>query len=205
MQKLQNLMKEANILLTLSIMQVVLAVLGFSANFYTLFYGALYVVNLFPLLQFLAFIVSIPVYGFQLVNGCYLTGCCTRVLRGQRDPARFGKYYGGRSIILAGCCGSYLLLLVIPGFIQFAIRAQPFVPSLGVWGSIRQVFQDELTGQLVLLGSVVALPSAIALAMSVGSRGAAVYHGLKRAEKETVPLVSSKPQNSTPPPPYKEV
>ncbi|XP_055350756.1 uncharacterized protein LOC129597298 [Paramacrobiotus metropolitanus] len=191
-------------LFVLSIVEILLAVLGFSANLYSLFYGALFVVNSFPIAQFLAFILSIPVYGFQLVNGCCLTVCCIRVFRGNQDPADFGKGHDGRCTCLVVCCIFYLVILIGSGLAQFTFRAEPFVKSLGVWGSIHHVFQVDLAGQLVLLGTIALLVSAIVVAMSMGWRSAVVYHELECVRNQEVLFGSSESENVTPAP-YKDV
>ncbi|XP_055350755.1 uncharacterized protein LOC129597297 [Paramacrobiotus metropolitanus] len=215
MTAVRNLLKGTRSLLELSVAEVVLAVLGFAANLYSLFYGAFLTVNDFPTLQLLAFIATTLVYVLQLVSGGYLIVSCIRVLRGLRDPARFGRNHGERHPILCIFCGLYLLLLIVFGVIQFSERARHFVPSLSVWGAVHQVFRTEPIGQLVLLGLVVILAVEFVLAMFLTARSKDLYEELEREKNAATLLVHLESQDSAPtrykgvqysaPPPYKGV
>ncbi|XP_055350747.1 uncharacterized protein LOC129597289 [Paramacrobiotus metropolitanus] len=197
MNILWNFLKDTRVLLALSIVEVILAVAGFGANYYNLFYGVLWTDAMFPILQFLGFIMSIPVYGFQLGNGIYLIVYCTRVLCGHRDPARFGSYLAAeRNRGVCGCCAVFLALVLLAGPMEFAFHADPFVRSLGVWGAASYTFQAEFPGQLVMLGWIVVHAVAFVVAVLIAWGSANVYQELKG---ETNSLDHSGSQNSAPP------
>ncbi|XP_055353250.1 uncharacterized protein LOC129599134 [Paramacrobiotus metropolitanus] len=200
MQNLRNFPEDAGSLLALSIVQVLLAIAGFAANLYNFFYGLLFSAHIFPVMQTLAFVFfTIPLYGMQLLWGVGSVVACVRVFCGNRNLMFVGE---DREIsnCVGRACVVYLFLMVIVWFFAVASGAQPFVASLGMWGSVHHAFQTDLTGHLVMLGMVLALIAGIVVEELVISRSVSVGNDLIYIDNNHKLLARVEEQTGSPPP-----
>ncbi|XP_055340687.1 uncharacterized protein LOC129589828 isoform X2 [Paramacrobiotus metropolitanus] len=200
MQNPRNFPEDAGSLLALSIVHVLLAVVGFTANLYNFFYGLLFSAHIFPVMQTLAFVFfTIPLYGMQLLWGVGSVVACVRVFGGNRNLIFFGE---DREISDCMCRTSfvYLLLMVIVWFFAVASSAQPFVASLGMWGSVHHVFQTDLTGHLVMLGMILALIAGMVVEEFAIQRSVSVSNDLICINNNHKLLARVEEQTGSPPP-----
>ncbi|XP_055345342.1 uncharacterized protein LOC129593162 [Paramacrobiotus metropolitanus] len=208
MEKLPQIPKATCSVLALSIAEVLLALVGFAANFYNLFYGILAPDESIPMGQTLIFIVSIPLYATQLVCGVRLMVASVRLMRGQRNSAFFGE--GVRNIpareftmcqvlALMSCCVC-LLALVLAWFCQVGFVANRLLlsakldlmfpkpdaipkPKLGAWEAVQQAFQADFTGQMVMLAAVLLQIAGVIVVVFILRQSKAVREELQLADR----------------------
>ncbi|XP_055350711.1 uncharacterized protein LOC129597255 [Paramacrobiotus metropolitanus] len=204
MEKRQKHPENIGILMALASAEVLLAAAEFAVNLYNLFYGLLFEGKRFPMLQTLAFIVSTPLYGLQLVCGGCCIVACVRVLCGHRNAAFFGGRFRECNLCVFTACAIYLLVMLFTWFIVVGELANPFIAQFGVWGGVHQAFQADVIGHLGMLGSVLVLGASMVVVLFVMWLTDSVWNSLKATKEEKTLLAHAKEPNS-PPPSYNQV
>ncbi|XP_055345376.1 uncharacterized protein LOC129593193 [Paramacrobiotus metropolitanus] len=223
MEELPKFPKAAGSVLALSIAEVILALGGFAANFYNIFYGILVSDERIPMIQALALVISIPVFGTQLVCGGRFMLACVRIFPGQRNSAFFDE--GGMPLCALGICqlwalvgsGMCLFAMVYAWFYQVGHAAnQPVLfaqPKLEAWAAIQQAFQADFPGQMVMLAAVLLQIASVIVVVFIIRQSKSVRKELKSADRNSDDLHSSSEEykliafvkeHNGPPPPYSD-
>ncbi|XP_055345384.1 uncharacterized protein LOC129593200 [Paramacrobiotus metropolitanus] len=236
MEKLSKVQKATGSVLALSIAEVLLAVAGFAANFYNLFYGIFAADESVPMGQTLIFVISIPLYGIQVVCGARFMLASVRLLRGQRNCGFFGE--GVRNIPAweFGLCqiaalvgsGTCLVALLLAWFCQVGFAANDLIwstrldvlfpkpdtvakPIPDAWSAVKQAFQADFTGQMVMLAAVLLQIACLIVVVVIIRQSKSIRKELKSAtlnadgrksskeEHERLVCVHSKELNGPPP------
>ncbi|XP_055350709.1 uncharacterized protein LOC129597253 [Paramacrobiotus metropolitanus] len=204
MEKPSKRLGNPNIMLAFAIVEILLTGLGFAANLYSLFYGALAPANHFPILQILAFVLSIPVYLGQLAAGMCFMEAGVQVYRGHRDPTSIAD----REMFTAcsQICGVYLGAMVFAWFCAIAFDSDWYISKLGVWGAIHHVVDADQTGQFVMLGSLLTLIASMVVVCLAASHYGPVDNDPKAAStNEKQGLLDHADGRNMPPPSYESV
>ncbi|XP_055345332.1 uncharacterized protein LOC129593154 [Paramacrobiotus metropolitanus] len=221
MDKLANIPRATGGVLALSTAEVLLAIVGFAAHFYNLFYGILADTDdSVPMVQTLVFVVSLPLYGTQVVCGARFMLAGVRLLRGQRNSAFFDD--GGTNISVCDlgicqiwalmCCIICLLAMVLAWFCEVSFAANRLISSAKLdvlyskpgtvarpipdaWSAVKRAFQANVTGQLVMLAAVLLLIASVIVVVVIMRQSKAVRKELKSADRNADDHKSSKEEH----------
>ncbi|XP_055345405.1 uncharacterized protein LOC129593215 [Paramacrobiotus metropolitanus] len=220
MEKLLKIPKATGNVLALSIAEVLLALVGFAANFYNLFYGIVSAGESIPIGQTLIFIVSIPLYGLPLVCGARFMLASVRLLRGRRNSGFFGEGVRNIPAWQFGLCqrlalmgsGTCLLALVLAWFCEVGLAANHLLlsakldalfpkpdttpkPKLEAWAAVQQAFQADLTGQMVMLAAVLIQIAAVIVVVFIIRQSKSVREELEAAGRNADDRKASKEEH----------
>ncbi|XP_055345400.1 uncharacterized protein LOC129593210 [Paramacrobiotus metropolitanus] len=173
------------------------------------------------MLQTLAFVIFIPLYGIQLVCGARSLLAGVRLLRGQRNSAFLDeenyticqfRYCQTLALMSSGMC---LLALVFAWFSHVGLAANRLFwfarPKPEPWEAVNQAFQAELPGQMAMLAAVLLQIASVIVVVFTNRQSKFVRKDLESTKRNADDHMSSQEERkllarskkpSGPPPAY---
>ncbi|XP_055345341.1 uncharacterized protein LOC129593160 [Paramacrobiotus metropolitanus] len=210
--------KATSSVLALSVAEVLLALVGFAANFYNIFYGIFAADENVPMGQTLIFVVSIPLYGVQLACGARFMLASVRLMCGQRNSAFFDDgdipmcEFGICQIWALFSCGLCLLASIFAWFMQVGFAANRLISSAkfdalfatpgsvakpipDAWNAVQQTFHSDLPGHMVMLGAILLLIASVIVVVFIIRQRISVRKELKSADLKADDRKASKEEH----------
>ncbi|XP_055349297.1 uncharacterized protein LOC129596133 [Paramacrobiotus metropolitanus] len=170
-------------MLVLCITEAVLGMMTCPANFYGLFYGALHSGNWYPVAQIIVFVLTLPLYGAQLMMAYRGIRTCLRLRAGLLDSIALSrKNLDDANIGLGIIHGIYGFALAIAWLIVVALPAGRLIPAMSAWSATVHIFKQDLTAQLVMIAFIILTIASLCVAIRAGKESIVMGEEMHREE-----------------------